>query len=203
MQALGYDFDRMARTWDALVCPDDLVLIPGDISCADTARRARWDLEWLAARPGQKVVGRGEQDRWWDCWNGVPPAGVKLVSSGLNEFNGLSVITLPGSPVPESREWRQDVEEEYLDQAAVLKSLLQQAAGNRSAPIVAMHYPPMARNARSRFSDLLEEYRVPLCLYGHLHGRDGELGPVWKVRGVRYCLVSADNTVFAPMPLEI
>jgi len=30
---------RMARTWDALVRPEDLVLIPGDISWASTARR--------------------------------------------------------------------------------------------------------------------------------------------------------------------
>jgi len=48
----------------------------------------------------------------------------------------------------------------------------------------------------------MEKYRVPLCLYGHLYVEYGEQGPVWKVRGVRYCLVAAENTVFKPMPLD-
>lgn len=46
-----------------MVQPDDLILIPGDISWASTASRVREDLRWLAERPGLKVVGRGNHDK--------------------------------------------------------------------------------------------------------------------------------------------
>jgi len=166
----GFSFDKMAETWDALVPPDELVLIPGDISWASTAQRARWDLEWLAARPGLKVVGRGDQDRWWDRWKGALPAGMHLLD-GANQFNEVSVVMIPGSPVPGSREWRQDVEEEYLGQVRKLEILLQ--LRDNKPVVVAMHWPPMVRDQASGFSSLLEAYQVPLCMYGHLHGEDG------------------------------
>jgi len=163
--------------------------------------RVRWDLEWLAARPGLKVVGRGNHDKWWHKWQEDPPHGVNLLD-GFGVFNGVAVVMLCGSPVPECEDWSDEAEEKYEEQVMILKRGLQAATVHGYTPIVAMHWPPMLGNRASGYSELLEKYRVPLCLYGHLHGDLGKLGPVWKVRGVRYQLVAADNTVFSPMPLE-
>lgn len=51
----------LAANWDALVGPDDLVWVLGDIS-AGGARAQRGALEWLAARPGRKRLIAGNHD---------------------------------------------------------------------------------------------------------------------------------------------
>src|SRR5438552_2202015 len=57
--------ERIARAWDAEVAPDDTVLLPGDLSWARNLDEARADLGWIAARPGAKVLLRGNHDSWW------------------------------------------------------------------------------------------------------------------------------------------
>ena len=56
---------KMAAAWDELVAPEDLVLVPGDISWARDLEQARPDIEWLRARPGTKVLLKGNHEHWW------------------------------------------------------------------------------------------------------------------------------------------
>ena len=65
-----------------------------------------------------------------------------------------------------------------------------------NAPIVAMlHYPPLMESAKG-FSDILENYGVAECVYGHLHGAS-IAGAVRGLRGgVRYHQVSCDGLDF-------
>ena len=65
-----------------------------------------------------------------------------------------------------------------------------------NAPIVAMlHYPPLMESAKG-FSDILENYGVADCVYGHLHGAS-IAGAVRGLRGgVRYHQVSCDGLDF-------
>src|SRR5690348_14172418 len=56
---------RMAAAWDETVGPGDVVLLPGDLSWARNLDEAREDLAWIGARPGAKVLLRGNHDSWW------------------------------------------------------------------------------------------------------------------------------------------
>ena len=65
------------------------------------------------------------------------------------------------------------------------------------------HYPPWATdNGRPAFMELLAEFGVRRCCYGHLHGsaiegaREGDHG------GVELRLVSADHLDFAPLKIS-
>lgn len=52
--------DLLASRWDASVSPEDVVIVPGDISWANRyGVFAKSDLEWLHARPGRRLIGRG------------------------------------------------------------------------------------------------------------------------------------------------
>ena len=75
-------------------------------------------------------------------------------------------------------------------------SLKAARARDASAPlIVMMHYPPLMDSCRG-FSDILEQYGVDDCVYGHLHGA-GLNGAVRGERGgVRYHQVSCDGLGF-------
>ena len=58
-----------------------------------------------------------------------------------------------------------------------------------------MHYPPLTDETPG-FSDILEQYGVVDCVYGHLHG-PAIYGAVRGLRGsVRYHQVSCDGLGF-------
>ncbi len=57
--------ERIAEAWQALVAPDDVVLLPGDVSWAKSHPKLMLDLDWLTALPGRKVLLRGNHDHWW------------------------------------------------------------------------------------------------------------------------------------------
>ena len=55
----------LMRAWDAKVSPDDFVIVAGDISWATRPHEVAEDLAWLDARPGRKILLRGNHDYWW------------------------------------------------------------------------------------------------------------------------------------------
>jgi uncharacterized protein len=61
----GNHAERMAERWDALVAPDDIVVTPGDFSWANKPAEVAGDFAWLAARPGSKIMVKGNHDYWW------------------------------------------------------------------------------------------------------------------------------------------
>src|SRR5690349_2894023 len=61
--------EKIALHWKENVKPDDLVLIPGDISWAMHLDDALVDLHWLDALPGSKVILRGNHDHWWGSFS--------------------------------------------------------------------------------------------------------------------------------------
>src|SRR4051812_10403038 len=61
----GKHDERMAKNWDAAVAPEDIVLPPGDFSWATRTAEAASDFAWLGARPGHKILVKGNHDYWW------------------------------------------------------------------------------------------------------------------------------------------
>ena len=60
--------------WREVVCEDDVVLIPGDISWAMSLEDALFDLRDIAALPGHKLILRGNHDYWWSSISKVRKA---------------------------------------------------------------------------------------------------------------------------------
>ena len=56
---------KIEERWRAVVQPEDLVLVPGDISWALKLQGALIDLAWIDALPGTKLIVRGNHDLWW------------------------------------------------------------------------------------------------------------------------------------------
>ena len=70
---------KMAAAWDEQVDAEDLVLVPGDISWSKNIEGAMADLEWIAARPGTKILCKGNHEMWWPSKakvRGVLPEGM-------------------------------------------------------------------------------------------------------------------------------
>ena len=73
-------FEKICEDWRARVLPEDVVLLPGDLSWAMTLEEAAQDIAAICALPGQKLLLRGNHDYWWSSLTRTarPAAGGKL-----------------------------------------------------------------------------------------------------------------------------
>ena len=58
-------WEKIKENWLKAITPQDIVLIPGDISWAMTLEEALPDLDDIGALPGTKILIRGNHDYWW------------------------------------------------------------------------------------------------------------------------------------------
>ena len=74
-----------------------------------------------------------------------------------------------------------------------------QAAGDTPRKIAFLHDPPVYPGASAKeLVDVLQEFGVTECYYGHLHGKSIRYAVQGPVDGITYRLISADGLAFCP-----
>ena len=194
-------FERIRADWLERVSPEDVVLLPGDLSWAMTLQNALDDIRAVGALPGCKVILRGNHDYWWGAIGRVRDA----LPEGMYALQNDSV-SLQGCLIAGSRLWTlpgegcsADDEKIYRREVMRLEMSLRDARRkDGSSPIVCMtHYPPLTDDKRdTECARLFEQYGVSDVVYGHLHGVSlkGAFRGEW--RGVKYHQVSCDGLDF-------
>ncbi len=213
---------RMAEAWDRLVAPEDIICIPGDISWAQKLEDALIDLAWIAARPGIKVMIKGNHDHWWTgiakvrrilppnsyaiqhdsvVINNVAFCGTRLWDSPSFDFNGYVnmrpslVEPKAAAKIPSPEETTHIYERELGRLEASLKSLPKDA----NLRIALTHYPPLSATLEpSAASALFEQHGIRHVLFGHLHSLYPNLQLFGTRNGITYHLVAADAIDFTP-----
>ncbi len=213
--------DRIAKNWRAAVQSDDLVLIAGDISWALRLEDAVRDLEWIDALPGTKLVIKGNHDLWWTSqakMAKVCPPSIHLMQNSVFNWRGFSI---GGARLWDTPEYRfseyiqfqenkkaalappsslQEDEKIFLRELERLKLSLKQLNPQASKRIVMTHYPPISADLKpSRACQILEEFKVDICVFGHLHNVKKEASFFGEARGVKYLLTAADYLDFKPL----
>ena len=196
-------FERICESWRQLVSPEDVVLIPGDISWAMQLDAALCDLRRIGQRPGTILILRGNHDFWWSSLTQVRcnlPADMHAVQNDAYDAGAYVICGTRGWMIPGQGASAQD-EKIYKREVLRLKMSLDAAkkmAGDR--PIVAMmHYPPLLPEHKAGgtgFTQLLSAYGVSVCVYGHLHGHSVQRGVRGLYEGVQYHLASCDALDF-------
>ncbi len=215
----GY-MDKMAASWKELIRPEDLVLLPGDITWAMKLEEAKIDLEWIDQLPGTKVLIRGNHDYWWSSakkmsemfppsvrfihntafhWNDVAIGGTRLWDTP--EYRFSEYVHFQENPKARPQEETPDndalIFERELER---LKLSLKQMNPSAGLKIVMTHYPPISADLRpSRASAILEEFGVKICVFGHLHNLRKDKPMFGEVGGVKYILTAADYLDFRPL----
>ena len=73
-------------------------------------------------------------------------------------------------------------------------------AAEREKKLCFLHYPPLYQNYRCpEILQLLHQFGVERCYYGHLHGASHKLAIEGNREGIEYFLVSADYVNFSPV----
>jgi len=201
--------EKIRAAWQETVGPEDVVLVPGDISWAMTLEEAREDLAYLGSLPGRIILIRGNHDFWWNGIGKVRRALPPNVKAVQNDHVRLTpewaVCGSRGWVVPGASGWDEAVDGPiYAREQIRLRMSLESAvkAGARRL-IVMLHFPPVnERHEPSAFTRLLEEFPVEHCVYGHLHGSAQRGALLGTHRGVKYHLAACDAIGFRPLFIE-
>lgn len=204
-------FAHICEDWRARVAPQDVVLIPGDISWAMHLQAAGDDLRAIAQLPGQKILLRGNHDYWWSSLTQVRnalPEGCYALQNDALMFGGVLFCGTRGWTCPNDTNFTAQDEKLYLREGARLELSLKE--GRRrygDMPLcVLLHYPPFTDSMEdTHFTRLIEEYGAKRVVYGHLHGASIARAFCGVRNGVRYDLVSCDALGFKllEIPMEV
>ena len=201
---VGY-MDKLAEGVTAITENDTTVLL-GDLSWALDLEHCREDFAWIDRIPGRKIILKGNHDYWWStvskfnrfCQeNGF--SNMEILNNNHFEYEGWAICGTRGWFFEEERSGEHDekvFKRELLRLEASLKS-----AGDLPK-MVFLHYPPRYKGYTCEpILELLKQYEVRKCFYGHLHSASHALAVEGLWDGVEYRLVSADRLDFKPYPV--
>lgn len=216
----GY-MEKMQKTWLLSIHQEDLVLIPGDISWAMHLAEATKDLEWIDVLPGTKIILKGNHDYWWDSvakmskvippsihfihnsvynWHTVTIGGARLWDSAEYNFNEYVHFQENGREKTKERPSPLEAEKIFHRDLERLRLSLKQLSPLAKLRIALTHYPPISADLRpSLASKILEEFKIDICVFGHLHNLKKEKKMFGEIRGIRYILASCDYLDFNPI----
>lgn len=217
--------EKIASEWKSLIHPDDLVLIPGDLSWALKIEEVVPDLQWVHDLPGTKVLIKGNHDYWWGSLNKLAPIlppSIHLIQNNAFHWKeaaigGARLWDTPEYSFGHLIEYRENPKAKAKSEEQVQEELSEKIFNRElerlklslgqldpAAPIrVAMtHYPPIGADLKpSRAAQILEQSNISLCVFGHLHNLKPHLDLFGAARGVRYVLASCDYIRFQPIPI--
>jgi len=205
--------EKIAQFWDTHVEANDLVLIPGDISWAMKMEGAMQDLAWVDARPGVKVLIRGNHDYWWESAAKVRknlPQSLHIISNDAFYFNDIVVVgaRLWDSPeysfseyidvkeeskVSEEKKNAGENEKIFCRELNRLQMSIDTMQREAKVKIAMTHYPPIGADLKdSRASKLLENAGIHIAVFGHLHSLKKGAKLFGTKNNIRYLLTSCD-----------
>ncbi len=196
-------YHRLAANWQSLVTEEDAVLLPGDISWAMQLAEAAWDLAYIAALPGTKVMIKGNHDYWWSSVSRVRaclPANFLALQHNAVALGGYAVCGVRGWLLPGHTDFKESQDRKIFDRELLrLEMALEDAARLKLPILVMLHYPPLTESGGDpSFMELLCRYPVQTCLYGHIHG---DKNPAFEgeYQGIRLINCSADRLGLSPL----
>jgi predicted phosphohydrolase len=194
--------DRLKEAWQDVVSPEDLVLVPGDISWAMYLKDAIADLAFIGGLNGAKLLLRGNHDYWWQSVTKVRAAlqnGMFALQNDVFRFGELYIAGTRGWTIPESAHFKESTDRKLYERE-LIRLDLSLSRVPQGAPLIGMlHYPPFSETGTaSAFAKWFCEHGASDVVYGHLHGASHRFGFSGESDGVRYHLVSADYLDFVP-----
>ena len=213
---IGYE-KKIKEYWEYLVRPEDVVVIPGDISWGMTLEEATPDLAFIHALPGKKYLMKGNHDLWWSSLKKLEELKEREGFDSLFFLQNNAVLE-EGKILCGSRGWMcedkmTEADEKVLrreslrfgmslDAAEKLAGEEERKTGSRPEIICFSHYPVVTPAQRENpVLAVLKEHRIKRVYFGHLHNWDDKpLIEEWE--GIRFSLVSSDFVTFTPVRIE-
>ena len=190
----------------ARIGPKDTTVILGDVCWALDLAEAAEDFAFVNAIPGRKIILKGNHDYWWSTaakfYRFCAEQGFEdmhILHNNCYEYNGFALCGTKGWFYEEEQQGSHD-EKIFRRELIRLEASLQ-AAGDMPK-LCFLHYPPRYRGYTCpEILELLKQYRVAACYYGHLHSDSHKLAVEGDIDGTHFQLLSADYINFTPVKL--
>lgn len=197
----GYQ-QRLEENWRATVSPEDTVVVAGDVSWAMKLEDTVRDFDFLHSLPGRKLLLKGNHDYWWSTRAKLDRFFAQRGWDSLEILHN-NAIEAEGVALCGSRGWifengePADALVVAREAGRIRRSL--EAVREGLEPVLFLHYPPIyGQQVIAEFFDLMKEFGVRRCFYGHLHGPAISNAFQGEFFGVDLRLVSADYLKFTP-----
>ena len=200
--------ERIRENWQRLVEPDDTVVIAGDISWAMKLNEINKDFEYIQSLNGKKIILKGNHDYWWTTKSKmdkyIKESGFDSISILHNNYYVVEDTAICGT-----RGWFYDAEKDedmliLKREVGRLKMSIEPAVKAGYKPVVFLHYPPVYNGMEcTEIMDVLREYEIEKCFYGHVHGGNAaKKAFVGEKDGIHFRLVACDYVKFTPMSIK-
>lgn len=207
----GYT-EKIRKRWCAVVCENDTVVVPGDISWAIDLNEALEDFRFIDSLPGKKIIGKGNHDYWWST---VTKMKAFFEENGITTIDFLynNAIETEDAIIAGTRGWYVEEKLQVTETADYQKIVSREnqrlemslAAAKKlqdetSKPIlVYFHFPPVFKNFRcNEFIETMKKYNIKNCYFGHIHS-NYLIPRSTETDGILMTIISADYLDFVPM----
>ncbi len=208
----GYE-EKIKNSWKNQVAENDTVLLLGDFSWSMYLENCIADFAYLQELPGEKILLKGNHDYWWSTLNKMRNF-IKENNFKSIDFMHNNSYFRDGYIIAGTRGWTQSNDEE--DKRIVAREVIRlelsikdgiEKYGNDKPIIICMHYPPITsfnlqNNIQSPFIELMKQYNIQKCIYGHLHSMAIQEAIQGTVDGIDLKLVSADALNFEVIKIQ-
>lgn len=197
---------KIQDNWQRIVSDDDLVIIPGDVSWATYIEDAYEDFKFINNLPGKKVIIKGNHDYWWTTLKKMEEFlgnnhfdSIKILNNTAIAFENAAICGTRGWSVQENND---EFDEKIIDRERkrLILTLEEGVKLKKERLIVGIHYPPFDRHGEENgFLEIMRNYNVDLCVYGHLHSYAHKNAVEGDIDGISLKLVAADFVDFMPV----
>lgn len=173
--------EKIANNWKEQVNDNDVVIIPGDISWGIDLKEALPDFKYINELPGKKILLRGNHDYYFSTKTKLEKFfkendldTLKFLHNNAIELDKYILCGTRGWGKTENNDKKLDkkiIEREALrlklslEEGRKIQEKIYNEKNEVKNIIVAMHFPPFISN----YEEILKEYNVKMCIYGHLH----------------------------------
>ena len=188
---------------------DDVCVLCGDTSWAMSLEEGLEDFRYIDNLPGRKIIVKGNHDYWWSTLTKI---------NAFFEANDIKTIDIlfnnayyyEGVAICGTRSWLSDDKLTPEQNAKIiarevtrLRTSLE-AATDTPARLCFFHYPPRFGTIVTQdIVDVMNEFAVTKCYYGHLHSEGHRIAVRGIIEGISYDIISADYINFTPQKIQL
>ena len=201
--------EKIKQDWLQKVHQEDTVILVGDFSWSMNLKDTVKDFQYINNLPGKKILLKGNHDYWWTTITNMKKFlqennihDVDFLHNNSFEIEDKIICGTRGwtISIEETENGRKITEREINRLKLSIENGIQQY-GNEKEFIVCLHYPPITqanllKNETTPFMDIMKQYNVKKCFYGHLHSTSIKNGVEGNIDGIELKHVSADGVNF-------
>ena len=200
---------RLRENWQRTVKADDTVIVPGDISWATYLEHAKEDFQFIEELNGRKIILKGNHDYWWSTMSKLNQflaehhfRSIAFLHNSAVVCENIAVCGTRGWTIPNPSAAPEECRIFEREKIRLVLSLEEARKKKTEEIVVALHYPPVERgNPDTSMLDIMRQYGVKKCIYGHLHAASQRNAPIGDFDGIFLRLVACDYTDFTPILL--